>query len=431
MVDTTVVVFDTTLRDGEQAPGFSMRIEEKLRLARQLDELNVDIIEAGFPIASEADAESVRLVATEIRRPTIAALARCVPADIDCAGAALKPAARSRIHTFIATSDLHLERKLRITREQCLETAVASVKRARQFTDDVQFSAEDATRTDMDFLRRIVEAVIDAGATTINLPDTVGYSTPDEIGEFFTQIIASVPNAHRAIFSAHCHDDLGLAVANTIAAVRAGVRQVECTVNGVGERAGNASLEEIVMISKVRPDRAAFTTRIRTPQLFPTSQLLMQLTGEAVQANKAIVGRNAFAHESGIHQDGMLKDRRTYEIMNPEDVGVPKTTLVLGKHSGRHAIQKRCEELGFALTKLEVDRVYRQVVAIADRQKHLGDAELIACIEVVKQTETGKTPASVGSAPPAVTRLAQDGAGAGNGSAAAPPPVEVGYGHGV
>jgi 2-isopropylmalate synthase len=430
MSDTTVVVFDTTLRDGEQAPGFSMHIDEKLRLARQLDELNVDIIEAGFPIASEADAESVRRVASEVRRPTIAALARCVPADIDCAGAALTPAARSRIHTFIATSDLHLERKLRITRAQCLETAVSSVKRARQFTDDVQFSAEDATRSDMDFLRRVVEAVIAAGATTINLPDTVGYCTPDEIVEFFTRIIATVPNADRAIFSTHCHDDLGLAVANSIAAVRAGVRQVECTINGIGERAGNASLEEIVMISTVRPERAAFTTRVRTRELFPTSQLLVQLTGEAVQANKAIVGRNAFAHESGIHQDGMLKDRRTYEIMNPEDVGVPKTTLVLGKHSGRHAIQKRCEELGFALSKLEVDRVYRQAIALADRQKHITHAELIACIERVKETESAsaRPVAATGAATSASALVSGNG---GNGAAAAPPPVEVGYGHGV
>jgi 2-isopropylmalate synthase len=443
MVDTTVVVFDTTLRDGEQAPGFSMHIDEKLRLARQLDELNVDIIEAGFPIASDADAESVRRVATEVRRPIIAALARCVAADIDCAGAALKPAARSRIHTFIATSDLHLERKLRITREQCLDTAVASVKRARQFTDDVQFSAEDATRSDMDFLRRVIEAVIAAGATTINLPDTVGYCTPDEIGEFFTRVIATVPNADRVIFSAHCHDDLGLAVANSIAAVRAGVRQVECTINGIGERAGNASLEEIVMIAAVRPERAGFTTRIRTAQLFSSSQLLTQLTGEPVQANKAIVGRNAFAHESGIHQDGMLKDRRTYEIMNPEDVGVPKTMLVLGKHSGRHAIQKRCEELGFALTKLEVDRVYRQVVALADRQKHVSDAEMIACIEKVKESESSKlapsAPGAIGSGPqptasasaspqsPTAARPSTGHDGPGNGHS----PVEVGYGHGV
>jgi 2-isopropylmalate synthase len=433
MVDTTVVVFDTTLRDGEQAPGFSMHIEEKLRLARQLDELNVDIIEAGFPIASEADAESVRRVALEVRRPTIAALARCVAADIDCAGNALKPAARSRIHTFIATSDLHLERKLRITREQCLETAVNSVKRARQFTDDVQFSAEDATRSDMDFLRRVVEAVIAAGATTINLPDTVGYCTPDEITEFFTRVLSSVPNASKAVFSTHCHDDLGLAVANSIAAVRAGVRQVECTINGIGERAGNASLEEVVMIANVRPERAGFKTAIKTPQLFPTSQLLTQLTGEAVQANKAIVGRNAFAHESGIHQDGMLKDRRTYEIMNPEDVGVPKTTLVLGKHSGRHAIQKRCEDLGFALSKLEVDRVYRRVIHLADHQKHISDAELISVIEEVKETAVtppiASTPASASTAPAAQAQ-AHAPANGGNGTAAAPP-IEVGYGHGV
>lgn len=405
MSDTTVVVFDTTLRDGEQAPGFSMRIDEKLRLARQLDELGVDIIEAGFPIASEADAESVRVVAAEVRRPVIAALARCATGDIDCAGTALKSADRSRIHLFLATSDLHLQAKLRITRDQCLERAVMAVSRARNFTDDVQFSAEDATRSDFEFLCQVIEQVIAAGATTINLPDTVGYCTPDEMGEFFTKIIATVPSANRAVFSAHCHDDLGLAVANTISAVRAGVRQVECTINGIGERAGNASLEEIVMISKVRPDRTGFTTGVKTPQLYATSQLLSQLTGEPVQANKAIVGRNAFAHESGIHQDGMLKDRRTYEIMNPEDVGVPKTTLVLGKHSGRHAVQKKCEELGFALTKFELDRVYRQMTALADRQKHVSDAELVTLVEAVKQAE------------------AHAGSGA--------PHVEVGYGHGV
>jgi 2-isopropylmalate synthase len=405
MSDTTVVVFDTTLRDGEQAPGFSMRIDEKLRLARQLDELGVDIIEAGFPIASEADAESVRIVAAEVRRPVIAALARCATGDIDCAGAALKSAARSRIHLFLATSDLHLQAKLRITRDQCLERAVTAVTRARNFTDDVQFSAEDATRSDFEFLCQVIEQVIDAGATTINLPDTVGYCTPDEMGEFFTKIIATVPSAKKAVFSAHCHDDLGLAVANTIAAVRAGVRQVECTINGIGERAGNASLEEIVMISKVRPDRTGFTTGVKTPQLYATSQLLSQLTGEPVQANKAIVGRNAFAHESGIHQDGMLKDRRTYEIMNPEDVGVPKTTLVLGKHSGRHAVQKRCEELGFVLTKFELDRVYRQMTALADRQKHVSDAELVTLVEAVKAAEAH--------------------------AASGAPHVEVGYGHGV
>jgi len=394
MADPAVVVFDTTLRDGEQAPGFSMRVEEKIQLARQLDALGVDIMEAGFPIASQDDAEAVRRVATEVRRPVIAALARCAPGDIDAAGKALETAARSRIHTFIATSDLHLERKLRITRQQCLERAVAAVTQARGFTDNVQFSAEDATRSDTGFLYQIVEAVIDAGATTINLPDTVGYCTPDEIEEFFTAIIAAVPNASKAIFSAHCHDDLGLAVANSLAAIRAGARQVECTINGIGERAGNASLEEIVMVSHVRHDRAPFTTGIVTREIFPSSQLLTKLTGQAVQANKAIVGRNAFAHEAGIHQDGMLKDRRTYEIMNAEDVGVPKSTLVLGKHSGRHAVQKRCEDLGLALSKFELDRVYRQMTELADRQKHVSDEEIVAIVDAVRTSTDVPAPAA-------------------------------------
>jgi 2-isopropylmalate synthase len=327
-----VLVFDTTLRDGEQAPGFSLRVAEKLTLARRLEALGVDIIEAGFPIASQDDAESVRRVAQEIQGPTVAALARCTTADIECAGKAITPARRGRIHTFIATSDLHLERKLRISRDQCIETAVKAVTLARQFTDDVQFSAEDATRSDMGFLTTIVKAVIAAGATTINLPDTVGYCTPDEIEHFFKTIRASVDAGDAIVYSTHCHDDLGLAVANSIAALHGGARQVECTINGIGERAGNAALEEIVMIATVRADRAPFTTHIQTRELFGTSQLLTELTGEAVQANKAIVGRNAFAHESGIHQDGMLKDRRTYEIMSPDSVGVPQTTLVLGKH---------------------------------------------------------------------------------------------------
>jgi 2-isopropylmalate synthase len=416
MEDATVIVFDTTLRDGEQAPGFSMRIDEKLRLARQLDELGVDIIEAGFPIASEADAEAVRRVSTEIRRPVIAALARCASGDIDAAGTALVPAARGRIHTFIATSDLHLERKLRITRAQCLRAAVAAVTRAKGFTEDVQFSAEDATRSDLGFLCEVIDAVIEAGATTINLPDTVGYCTPDEIAEFFGQILTRVPNAARAVFSTHCHDDLGLAVANSLAALRAGARQVECTINGIGERAGNASLEEIVMVSRVRPERAGFTTRVQTPHIYPTSQLLTQLTGEAVQANKAIVGRNAFAHEAGIHQDGMLKDRRTYEIMNAEDVGVPKSTLVVGKHSGRHALQARCEELGISLSKLELDRVYRQMIALADRQKSVSDQEIAAIVDMVRRQE------GLSGRPSADVRHGHDAPAA---------PVEVGYGHGV
>jgi 2-isopropylmalate synthase len=379
-----VLVFDTTLRDGEQAPGFSLRVPEKLSLARRLEALGVDIIEAGFPIASADDAESVRRIAQDVQGPIIAALARCTAADIECAGKAIAPARKGRIHTFIATSDLHLERKLRISREQCLETAVKAITQARQFTDDVQFSAEDATRSDIPFLTQVIEAVIDAGATTINLPDTVGYSTPDEIHDYFQTIIAAVRGSDRVVFSTHCHDDLGLAVANSISALHGGARQVECTINGIGERAGNAALEEIVMITKVRADRAPFTTRIDPRELFGVSQLLTELTGEAVQANKAIVGRNAFAHESGIHQDGMLKDRRTYEIMSPDSVGVPKTTLVLGKHSGRHAVAQKCEALGYAFSKRELDQVYRQMIALADTQKHVSDEDLAAIAAQVR-----------------------------------------------
>jgi 2-isopropylmalate synthase len=378
-----LVIFDTTLRDGEQAPGFSLRVDEKVRLARQLEALGVDVVEAGFPIASEADAEAVRRVALALEGPVVAALARCAPGDVDRAAWAIAPARRGRIHTFIATSDLHLSRKLRLSRDACLDAAVAAVSRARGYTDDVEFSAEDATRSDRDFLCRVIERVIDAGATTINLPDTVGYSTPDEIAEFFGAMLGRVANADRATFSAHCHDDLGLAVANTLAAIGAGARQVECTINGIGERAGNASLEEIVMITRVRPDRAPLSTGIDTTKLFAASQLLTELTGERVQANKAIVGRNAFAHEAGIHQDGMLKDRRTYEIMRPEDVGVPHTSLVLGKHSGRHALQTRCDQLGIALSRPQLDEVYRQMVALADVKKQIADQDVIAIVTSV------------------------------------------------
>ena len=307
MATDRLIVFDTTLRDGEQSPGFSMNTDEKLRLARQIEALGVDIIEAGFPIASEDDAHAVELIAQEIRRPVIAALARCNSADIERAGESIKPAERSRIHTFIATSDLHLERKLRISREDCLQAVTDGVTQARGYTDDVEFSAEDATRTDMDFLCTVVETAIAAGATTINLPDTVGYCTPEEIEEFFTEVRGKVANADTVIFSTHCHDDLGLAVANSLAALRAGVRQIECTINGIGERAGNASLEEIVMATRVKPDRLPYTNQIKTRELFRTSQLLTELTNEPVQANKAIVGRNAFAHEAGIHQDGVIK----------------------------------------------------------------------------------------------------------------------------
>ena len=386
-----VLIFDTTLRDGEQAPGFSLRPDEKLQLARQLDALGVDIIEAGFPIASSADAEAVRTISAEIRRPVIACLARCVRADLEKAAWSIAPAARGRIHTFIATSDLHLQAKLRITREHCLDTAIDAVRYARQKTDDVQFSAEDATRSDMDFLCRVVEQVIEAGATTINLPDTVGFSTPDELRDFFQRVIERVPNADKAVFSAHCHDDLGLAVANSLAAVQGGVRQVECTVNGIGERAGNAALEEIVMALHVRRDRMPYSVDVVQKELYPSSEMLTRLTGQGVQVNKAIVGRNAFAHEAGIHQDGMLKDRRTYEIMRAEDVGAPWNPLVLGRHSGRHAVQKRCTDLGLTLDVTELGDVYRALMAMADDRKVLADQDVVQAVGAVRAAR----PASV------------------------------------
>ena len=386
MEQQRVLIFDTTLRDGEQAPGFSLRTAEKIQIARQIDALGVDIIEAGFPIASPADAEAVRSIATEIRRPIIACLARCHRVDLERAAWSIAPAARGRIHTFIATSDLHLQAKLHLTREQCLKMAVDAVRYARQQTDDVQFSAEDATRSDLDFLCRVVERVIDAGATTINLPDTVGFSTPDEIQEFFSSIRERVPNADKAVFSTHCHDDLGLAVANTIAAVQGGVRQVECTVNGIGERAGNVALEEIVMAFHVRHDRMPYTVGIVHKEIYPSSELLTRLTGESVQANKAIVGRNAFAHEAGIHQDGMLKDRRTYEIMRAEDVGAPWNPLVLGKHSGRHAVQKRCSDLGLDVDASELREVYRALMAIADDRKIITDSDVTEVVTAVRAT---------------------------------------------
>ncbi|HEX4347774.1 MAG TPA: 2-isopropylmalate synthase [Vicinamibacterales bacterium] len=381
---TRVIVFDTTLRDGEQAPGFSMDVPAKLEMARALDALGVDIIEAGFPIASPADAEGVREVSREIKRPVIAALARCRPADIDEAARALEGAARKRIHTFLATSDLHLEKKLRMTRDACLAQIIDSVSRARQYTDDVEFSAEDATRSDRDFLCRVVEAAITNGATTINLPDTVGFGTPEDSREFFEQIIGRVSNADKAIFSAHCHDDLGLAVANSIAAVQGGVRQIECTINGIGERAGNASLEELVMAFRVRQDRLPFDTGVRSEHLFACSQLLSTLTDEPVQSNKAIVGRNAFAHEAGIHQDGMLKDKRTYEIMRPEDVGRLSNQLVLGRHSGRHAVAQRCEALGFGLTAEEIAQVYHAVITMGEHRKSVGDGDLKRLVDRVR-----------------------------------------------
>ena len=379
-----VIVFDTTLRDGEQAPGNSLSIEEKVRLARQLEVLGVDVIEAGFPASSETDFRSVQEIAAQVRRPVIAALARCTERDIDLAGEAIRGAARGRIHVFLSTSDLHLKAKLRMTREEAVEKIRESVRRAKSFTDDVEWSAEDASRTGLDFLCQCVEVAITEGATTINLPDTVGYATPEEYGVMFREVRRRVPASAGIVLSAHCHDDLGMAVANSLAAISAGAGQVECTINGIGERAGNASLEEIVMGFKVRHDRLPFTTGINAQRLFPVSQLLSQLTGQHVQANKAIVGRNAFAHEAGIHQDGMLKDRRTYEIMTPAEVGVPQTTLVLGKHSGRHAVKHRCEALGITLTRIELDQVYRRVIARCDEHKTFDDADLIVVINEVR-----------------------------------------------
>jgi 2-isopropylmalate synthase len=375
-----VLIFDTTLRDGEQAPGNSLTPEEKLRLARQLDALGVDVIEAGFPAASDDDYRSVREIATEVRRPVIAALARCHDRDIDLAGEALSPAERGRIHVFISTSDLHIRDKLKNTREGVLAMARAAVRRARQYTDDVEFSAEDASRTDLDFLCTVVAAAIEEGAATINLPDTVGYATPAEYGAMFRAVRDRVPGCERVVLSAHCHDDLGLAVANTLAAIAAGVTQVECTVNGIGERAGNAALEEIVMASRVRSGALDFHCNVESREIYRTSQLLSHLTGVFPQPNKAIVGRNAFAHEAGIHQHGMLQNGLTYEIIRPEMVGIPRSTLVLGKHSGRHALERRYQELGYQLSEEEVAEMYQGFTALADRKREILDEDLLALL---------------------------------------------------
>jgi len=381
MIQPRVTVFDTTLRDGEQSPGCSMTLSEKLRMAAQLDLLGVDVIEAGFPIASDGDFEAVAEISKLIRRPIIAGLARAAREDIDRAWAALRHAARPRIHTFLATSDIHLEHKLRITRDQALNQAREAVSRAKSYCSDVEFSPEDATRTELDYLCNIVEAVIEEGATTVNIPDTVGYTTPQEFTHIIETIRTRVRNIDRAVISVHCHNDLGLAVANTIAAVEAGARQVECTVNGIGERAGNASLEEITMALRVRNDAMPFATGIRTEEIFPTSQLLTEVTGVAVQPNKAIVGRNAFAHEAGIHQDGVIKNRLTYEIMTPQSVGLPDNRLVLGKHSGRHALGRKCEELGFEFSRRELDCIYRKFIALADEIKTVQDHHIVEIIE--------------------------------------------------
>jgi len=379
-VEERIYIFDTTLRDGEQSPGASMNLEEKMKMARQLEALRVDVIEGGFPIASDGDFEAVRQIAKEIRTVVIAGLARATELDIRRAWEALEFAEKPRIHTFIATSDIHLKYKLKRSREQVLEQAAKAVRLAVSLCADVEFSAEDAGRSDLDYLCQIVEVAINEGATTINIPDTVGYCVPDEFGNIFKVLREKVPNISKARLSSHCHNDLGLAVANSIAAIQNGARQIECTINGIGERAGNASLEEIAMALKVRKDRLGFVTGLQTEEIYKTSHLLSNLTGIMVQPNKAIVGKNAFAHEAGIHQDGVLKQALTYEIMTPQSVGIPTNNLVLGKHSGRHGLSKRYESLGYSLTKEELDRAYMLFTKLADKKKSIYDEDLLAII---------------------------------------------------
>ena len=373
-MNNRVWIFDTTLRDGEQSPGCSMTVPEKLKMAGKLVDLGVDILEAGFPIASEGDFEAVDAVSREYPWVQVAALGRTTRLDIERAAKALEKARRPRIHTFIATSEIHLKYKLKKSQQEVLEDACAAVELARSYVDDVEFSAEDGARTELGYLEEISKAVVAAGARTVNIPDTVGYSTPDEYGEIIGHIVKVLGDT--AIVSVHCHDDLGLAVANSLAAVRAGARQIECTINGIGERAGNCSLEEVVMVMKTRHDRFPFTTGIHTEHLYPASQMLASVITFGPQPNKAIVGANAFAHEAGIHQDGMLKERTTYEIIEPRSVGVPQNKLVLGKHSGRHALNERVKTLGFALSKDELDFVYRELTTMADNKKGLMDAEI-------------------------------------------------------
>jgi 2-isopropylmalate synthase len=369
-----VYIFDTTLRDGEQSPGCSMTVPEKLKMAAKLVDLGVDILEAGFPIASDGDFAAVDAVSREFPWVQVAALARSNKLDVERAAASLKNARRSRIHTFIATSDIHLKYKLKKSRQQVLDDAVAAVTLARTYTEDVEFSAEDATRTDPDYLEQVCRAVVAAGARTVNLPDTVGFSVPEEYAALIGRMVRVLGDS--AVVSVHCHDDLGLAVANSIAAVQAGARQIECTVNGIGERAGNAALEEVVMAFQVRQDRLPFQTGIVTQELYPASQLLGSIITFKPQPNKAIVGDNAFAHEAGIHQDGYLKERSTYEIMDPKSVGVPESKLVLGKHSGRHALNQRAKDLGFDLSKEQLDLLYQQFTALADRKKGVRNDEI-------------------------------------------------------
>ncbi|MBC6403356.1 MAG: 2-isopropylmalate synthase [Hyphomonadaceae bacterium] len=375
-----VKIFDTTLRDGEQAPGFSMTAGQKLRLVKALEGLQVDIIEAGFAAASPGDFDAIRTIAHEVKDSTVCSLARCNENDIRASGEAIKPAKSGRIHTFIATSPLHRKYKLKMSRDEIVARAVAGVELARQYTDDVEFSCEDAIRTERDYLKRVVEAAIRAGASTINIPDTVGYTTPEEIRDLFEFLTSGVEDADSVTFSAHCHDDLGLAVANSLAAVRGGARQVECALNGIGERAGNCAMEEVVMALRTRYDFFGLATGIKTPGIYGASRLLATLTGNPVPRNKAIIGRNAFAHESGIHQHGVLANRETYEIMKPEDVGVNTDNLVLGKHSGRAALKNRARKLGFELSDNQLQSVFIAFKELADEKKEVFDTDIEALI---------------------------------------------------
>ena len=391
-----VHIFDTTLRDGEQSPGCSMNLEEKVRVARQLQRLNVDVLEAGFPISSEGDFKAIQAICSEVRQPTIAALARAHRPDIERAWDAIKDAHKKRIHTFIATSDIHLKYKLNKTRAQVLEATIQAVKMARDLCDDVEFSAEDATRTDFGFLVEIFEAAIEHGATVINVPDTVGYAVLEEYGGLCRRLIETIPNSDKAVFGTHTHNDLGLAVANSLSGVSGGCRQVECTLNGIGERAGNAALEEVVMVLSTRKDRFDFHTDIVATEIYPSSRLLCEITGSQVQYHKAIVGRNAFSHEAGIHQDGVLKNALTYEIMTPQSVGVESNRLVMGKHSGRHALSVKLMELGYDLSREDLDKAYLCFTRLADAQKEVSDAELAAIVDSGYQigTEVTRKPGS-------------------------------------
>jgi 2-isopropylmalate synthase len=386
-----VRIFDTTLRDGEQSPGATLTLSEKLEIARHLDAMGVDIIEAGFPVSSQGDFESVRAIAAEITRSTVCGLARSTPKDIERAGEAIKHAKKSRIHIFCATSKIHRDHKLRKGKEEIMRISVEAIKQARGYTDDVEFSPEDASRTELDFLEEMTQAAVEAGATTINLPDTVGYATPKTYGEIFSHLLKKLPilRERNICLSAHCHDDLGLAVANSLSAVENGARQVECTINGIGERAGNAALEEIVMALRTRSDVYKVGTRIDSTKIYPASRMVSTLTGLVVQRNKAIVGENAFAHESGIHQDGMLKYRETYEIMDPAAVGLSKSSLVLGKHSGRHAFRDRVIQLGYALTDEQIQAGFVKFKALADKKKEVFDEDIEALVD--EQLELSST----------------------------------------